>query len=385
MRQLRCKCGKREAWTTDNFQDCQGCPECGTTYAGHPDNHRPLQPHDWETKYNENTGKPYKRCKKCYEIDEESYKESKKKDTDDINVTPLLEENEQIKESSEPKTIPTNLDEALEILDNEENRKFAMEHQENDFLCELHFDIGMKLRNDWELWHGSSLAKWFNEKGIYHADDMSSIILLAYYRKVNNKDIMLDKQIKEYRNHWEKVDPDVNKGKIMKTYHDWEESGLDLTEFVQPGDEIDYEIYEHIGFALVGPIYNDGKILQCGECSFERDGVDYYMTAKEDNGKYFYLGELPDKNKSVKRIKSPSTKMKRRELQIGDPVRVMDPGLIMLQRFASPNSKPNNEGTVLEILDNGKTILVDFPIGDDDPKDHSQVAPYPVEMIRLKK
>jgi len=171
----------------------------------------------------------------------------------------------------------------------------------------------------------------------------------------------------------------------MKTFYDWEESGLDLTEFVKPGDEIDYEIYEHIGFALVGPNYDDGEILQCGECSFERDGIDYYMTATEKDGKYFYLGELPDKNKPVKRIKLPSVKMKPRELQVGDPVMVMDPGLIILQRFALPNSKPNNEGTISEIWDNGKTILVDFPIGDDDPKEHSQVAPYPVEMVKLKK
>jgi len=76
MRTVRCKCGKRVGWTSDSFQDCQGCPECGTTYAGHPDNHKPLQPHEWKIMYNQNTGKPYKRCKKCYEVDEESFKES---------------------------------------------------------------------------------------------------------------------------------------------------------------------------------------------------------------------------------------------------------------------------------------------------------------------
>jgi len=58
--------------------DCQGCEKCNTTYAGHPDLHEPLQPHDWGTKYNQNTGKPYKVCKKCSEIDDESYKESQK-------------------------------------------------------------------------------------------------------------------------------------------------------------------------------------------------------------------------------------------------------------------------------------------------------------------
>lgn len=102
----------------------------------------------------------------------------------------------------------------------------------------------------------------------------------------------------------------------MKTYEDWENSNLDLSEFIQAGDEIDFEIYEHIGYALVGPNYDNGKVLQCGECSFARDGVDYYMTATEKDGKYFYLGELPDKNKPVKRIKLPSPKMKPRKLQV---------------------------------------------------------------------
>lgn len=216
-------------WTTDGVWDCQGCEECGTTYSGHPDGHKPLQPHEWGILYNQNTGKPYKHCIHCYHIDQESYKESNEKsddpwkdilaahriDKNDIVFTPPLEEEGRIDEIPEDKVpIPKNLDEALEMLDNEENRKFAKEHQENDFLCELHFSIGMKLRNDWELWHGSTLAKWFNEKGIYHADDMSSIILLAYYRKVNGEDIKLDKQIKEYRDYWDKVDPDVNKGVI---------------------------------------------------------------------------------------------------------------------------------------------------------------------------
>lgn len=77
MRTLRCKCGDRIAWTTDNFQDCQGCPSCNTTYAGHPDYHKELQPHTWKIMYNQNTGKPYKRCEKCYEVDEESYRESR--------------------------------------------------------------------------------------------------------------------------------------------------------------------------------------------------------------------------------------------------------------------------------------------------------------------
>lgn len=61
-------------------QDCQGCTECQTTYAGHPDNHKPLQPHTWGTMYNQHTGKPYKYCTVCQRIDDESYKLSGQQD-----------------------------------------------------------------------------------------------------------------------------------------------------------------------------------------------------------------------------------------------------------------------------------------------------------------
>lgn len=67
------------------------------------------------------------------------------------------------------------------------------------------------------------------------------------------------------------------------------------------------------------------------------------------------------------------------KLQVGDKVRVMDQGLLMLQKFAPPGAKPNNEGVVQEIMEDGD-LLIEFPIGDDDPEEHSQVAPYPANL-----
>lgn len=69
----------------------------------------------------------------------------------------------------------------------------------------------------------------------------------------------------------------------------------------------------------------------------------------------------------------------KKELKIGDKVRVMDQGLLMLQKFAPPGAKPNNEGWIKEIDEDGD-LLIEFPIGDDDIKKHSQVAPYPANI-----
>lgn len=71
------------------------------------------------------------------------------------------------------------------------------------------------------------------------------------------------------------------------------------------------------------------------------------------------------------------------KLQKGDKVIVLDQILIMLyntMKQFDPNCKPKNQGWVDEICDDG-TIMINFPIGDDDPEEHSQVAPYPSNLV----
>lgn len=78
MKGYQCKCGKITGSNTgESFQECEGCDKCNTTFAHHPDYHKELKPHTWGIKYNQNTGKPYKICDKCYHIDKDSYNESK--------------------------------------------------------------------------------------------------------------------------------------------------------------------------------------------------------------------------------------------------------------------------------------------------------------------
>lgn len=76
----RCKCGKCTGWSSMGMSDCQGCEECNTTLASHPEGHKELAPHEYEIMYYQHTGKPYKICKNCMKTDEESYKLAKIKD-----------------------------------------------------------------------------------------------------------------------------------------------------------------------------------------------------------------------------------------------------------------------------------------------------------------
>ena len=71
---------------------------------------------------------------------------------------------------------------------------------------------GGKEDDNEEPWTGSELQKWFKERGIHHADDMSGIILTSFHRRFYRKEIELEEQIAKYQEYWDEVDPDVNKG-----------------------------------------------------------------------------------------------------------------------------------------------------------------------------
>ena len=110
--------------------------------------------------------------------------------------------------------IPKNLDDAFDQLDqllSSENIYTLKALQSEDDLARYHFGLGLWMRNNWGLWRGSRLTKHFNDLGIYHPDDMSAIILVSYWRRLNNLPIKLEEQIKYYQDFWEKAaNPDTS-------------------------------------------------------------------------------------------------------------------------------------------------------------------------------
>jgi len=103
------------------------------------------------------------------------------------------------------------------IKDNENNGDFddwCNESEERSITCVHQNGLDRWIRNTLNLWYGGPVAKYFNGIGIYHADDMSSIILTSMHRKLNNKDFELEAQIKFFRDYWQEVDPVVNTGEF---------------------------------------------------------------------------------------------------------------------------------------------------------------------------
>lgn len=76
--------------------------------------------------------------------------------------------------------------------------------REEEFSSGYHLGLGMWLRNNWGLWKGSRLSRYFNSIGIYHPDDMTGVILDSYHRKMLGNEIKLEDQVKFYQDYWEK-------------------------------------------------------------------------------------------------------------------------------------------------------------------------------------
>lgn len=137
-------------------------------------------------------------------------------DEDDI-IEPFKEEEDELREekafnstadSIDGSYIPKNLDDCFKQLDvllpDSLKTKFKG-LSEDEFRSNVHFGLGKNIRNTWRLWRWSRLAKYFNKKGIDHADDMSGIILKSYHRHLTGKKIKLKEQIRYYQAYWKAI------------------------------------------------------------------------------------------------------------------------------------------------------------------------------------
>jgi len=102
--------------------------------------------------------------------------------------------------------IPKDLDDCFKEINsfwNDSTKVQIKNWEEGEFTGNTHMGFGMWMRNNWQLWGGSRLSKYFNDIGIHHPDDMSGIILVSYHRYLNNKEIKLQEQVKYYKDYWE--------------------------------------------------------------------------------------------------------------------------------------------------------------------------------------
>lgn len=79
----------------------------------------------------------------------------------------------------------------------------------------------------------------------------------------------------------------------MKTKKGWDKANVDFDEYVKPLDEVDEALYLRMT-EIVAPQYCTHEFAQIGEPDFDKDGVYFYSTFSQINGRYYYLGVLPE-------------------------------------------------------------------------------------------
>lgn len=80
----------------------------------------------------------------------------------------------------------------------------------------------------------------------------------------------------------------------MKTYNEWQESSLDLEDFLNSYCEIDEELWLYIGDCSPAQFLSR-EFIQMGEAiGKDENEVLTYITTQRVGDKYFYLGVLPE-------------------------------------------------------------------------------------------
>ena len=112
-----------------------------------------------------------------------------------------------VKDTLDGHYIPKDLEDCFVQLNNmyaDSTIEVIKAMSENEFSGRYHFSLGMWMRNNWGLWGGSRLSKFFNNMEIFHSDDMSGIIMTSYHRKLTNTPLEVEKQVAKYIAFWKR-------------------------------------------------------------------------------------------------------------------------------------------------------------------------------------
>jgi len=99
---------------------------------------------------------------------------------------------------------PCTLDSAILVFFNTWDDSTTLKFKEipDSNLAMINHSFGMWLRNSYGLWYRTCLVDYFWDKGIFHPDDISAILLTSHHRYLNAIPINLDEQVSMYKLFW---------------------------------------------------------------------------------------------------------------------------------------------------------------------------------------
>lgn len=96
---------------------------------------------------------------------------------------------------------PNSIEESFQFLDQmlDDTAKYTFATFPEDIATSrLHYGLGRWIRNNWGLWGSGKLKNELIDSGFVHPDDMSSILLKAYHRKLNDEPLNLSGDHKQH-------------------------------------------------------------------------------------------------------------------------------------------------------------------------------------------
>jgi hypothetical protein len=204
--------------------------------------------------------------------------------------------------------IPKDLEDCFKQIDSfwSDSTKLKVKNRtEDEFTGKAHFGFGMWMRNNWRLWGGSRLSKYFNELGIDHPDDMSGIILNSYHRYLNSKEINLNEQILKYKEYWKELRRNelIRKEDAFSRFKVGDTLMFNYPEgFVSNKQEEKYDDDVCIAKGIVRDLNNKDYLIKVKIIdACDRKGIIYY-----DNEDHWIF------DKKTKRFKKPSKRIIKR-------------------------------------------------------------------------
>ena len=169
------------------------------------------------------------------------------------------------------KDIPKTLPEGMKRLDKmmSEGNKELFRNATEDDAIDLHFGMGMGLRNSWGLWAKSDIYYYLYARGIEHPDSMSNYIIESYIKHLQGKEYRKQAEI-EHPEYFQMTDAITsgNNDKFTELTNKFKE--LPKSTIIKNVTPVDLAIQTCNDFALT-------KLLEAGAKIIDRkkDCIEY--------------------------------------------------------------------------------------------------------------
>lgn len=202
---------------------------------------------------------------------------------------------------------PSNLEEAINYFESNWSASEINEFKnkpENDAVSDLHHSVGTWIRNEWIRHGNEQFREYFKKIGVFHPDDISTIVFTSLHRKLNKRELNIEKQVKYFTAYWEEEFQKKNKTELIT---------LENYRKYQIGDKINiYFPVEYNGIESNAVVYESNEYWEYNpKKDLKITGIikDKYYLGNEKN--VFFKIKLTAKSNKF-------TKVQMEEMQIGN-------------------------------------------------------------------